>query len=55
MPPRSSQRRDVVLIALAWPAATILVLAVLLGARVFIEGLVLTFFGLGLRRLATVV
>jgi uncharacterized membrane protein HdeD (DUF308 family) len=42
-------------LALAWPAATILVLAVLLGARVFIEGLVLTFFGLGLRRLATVI
>jgi uncharacterized membrane protein HdeD (DUF308 family) len=38
--------------ALVWPAATILVLAVLLGVRVFIEGLVLTFFGLGLRRLA---
>jgi uncharacterized membrane protein HdeD (DUF308 family) len=42
-------------LALAWPAATILVLALLLGARVFIEGLVLTFFGLGLRRLATVI
>ena len=43
------------ILALAWPAATILVLAVLLGARVFIEGLVLTFFGLGLRRLATAI
>ncbi len=39
-------------VALVWPAATILVLAVLLGVRVFIEGLVLTFFDLGLRRLA---
>lgn len=37
-------------LALAWPGATILVLAVLLGVRVFIEGLVLTMFGLGLRR-----
>jgi uncharacterized membrane protein HdeD (DUF308 family) len=41
-------------LALVWPAATILVLAVLLGARVFIQGLVLTLFGLGLRRLANV-
>ena len=39
-------------LALAWPEATILVLAVLLGARIFVEGLVLTFFGLGLRKLA---
>ena len=43
------------LLALVWPAATILVLAVLLGARVFIQGLVLTLFGLGLRRLASVI
>lgn len=42
-------------LALVWPAATILVLAVLLGARVFIQGLVLTLFGLGLRRLANVI
>jgi uncharacterized membrane protein HdeD (DUF308 family) len=42
-------------VALVWPAATILVLAVLLGARVFIQGLVLTLFGLGLRRLANVI
>jgi uncharacterized membrane protein HdeD (DUF308 family) len=41
-------------LALAWPEATILVLAVLLGARIFVEGLVLAFFGLGLRRLAQV-
>jgi uncharacterized membrane protein HdeD (DUF308 family) len=39
-------------VALAWPGATILVLAVLLGVRVLIEGLVLTVFGLGLRSLA---
>ena len=37
-------------LALVWPGATILVLAVLLGVRVFIEGLVLTMFGVGLRR-----
>lgn len=43
------------IIALAWPAATILVLAVLLGVRVFIEGLVLTMFGFGLRKLATII
>ncbi|MEY2581849.1 MAG: hypothetical protein QOE09_1698 [Ilumatobacteraceae bacterium] len=41
-------------LALVWPAATVLVLAILLGVRVFIEGLVLMMFGLGLRRLATV-
>jgi uncharacterized membrane protein HdeD (DUF308 family) len=40
------------LVALVWPGATILVLAVLLGARVLIEGLVLTTFGLGLRKIA---
>jgi uncharacterized membrane protein HdeD (DUF308 family) len=39
-------------VALVWPAATILVLAVLLGVRVFIGGAVLTMFGLGLRKLA---
>ena len=37
-------------LAIAWPKATILVLAVVLGVRVVIEGLTLFFFGLGLRR-----
>jgi uncharacterized membrane protein HdeD (DUF308 family) len=41
-------------LALVWPGATVLVLAILLGVRVFIEGLVLMMFGLGLRRLAAV-
>jgi uncharacterized membrane protein HdeD (DUF308 family) len=40
------------LLALVWPGATILVLAVLLGARVLIEGVALTTFGLGLRKIA---
>lgn len=40
-------------LALAWPGATILVLAILLGARVFVEGLSLLMFGLGLRRIHT--
>jgi uncharacterized membrane protein HdeD (DUF308 family) len=41
--------------ALAWPGATILVLAVLLGVRVFFQGFVLLLFGVGLRKLATIV
>ena len=41
-------------VALVWPGATILVLAVLLSVRVLLEGVVLTIFGLGLRKLATI-
>jgi uncharacterized membrane protein HdeD (DUF308 family) len=41
--------------ALVWPGATILVLAVLLGVRVLFEGIALTMFGIGLRRLATII
>lgn len=37
--------------ALVWPSATIVVLAVILGIRVFIRGLATIAFGLGLRRL----
>lgn len=37
-------------IAIVWPAATIVVLAVLLGVRVIVEGMSLFLFGLGLRR-----
>lgn len=40
------------LMALAWPGATILVLAVLLGVRVLMQGVMLIVFGLGLRKLA---
>jgi uncharacterized membrane protein HdeD (DUF308 family) len=38
-------------LALAWPKATVLVLAVVLGIRVLVAGLGVLAFGLGLRRL----
>jgi uncharacterized membrane protein HdeD (DUF308 family) len=38
-------------LAVAWPEATILVLAVLLGVRVTMQGIALAMFGIGLRQL----
>ncbi len=38
--------------ALAWPGATIVVLGVLLGLRILMQGTMLVAFGLGLRKLA---
>jgi uncharacterized membrane protein HdeD (DUF308 family) len=40
------------IMALAWPRATVAVLALLLGIRVLIAGIVLIIFSLGLRRIA---
>lgn len=38
------------ILALAWPGATILVLAILLGVRVLMSGVMMIMFSLGLRR-----
>ena len=38
--------------ALVWPEATVLVLAILLGLRVLFRGIMTIMFGLGLRRLS---
>ncbi len=38
--------------ALVWPAATILVLAVILGLRILLRGISTVMFGLSLRRLS---
>ena len=42
------------ILALVWPGATILVLAILLGIRVLISGITLITFSLGLRQVAAV-
>lgn len=39
-------------VAIAWPAATILVLSIILGIRVTLEGLTLIAYGIGLRSLS---